>query len=148
MEHAKPLLDDLRAWMKLSQALVLPKGGMGQALTYALNQWDALNVYVTDGRLQIDNNAAERALRAVAVGRKNWLFFMNEGGGRDAAILMSVLQTANAIGINARSYVRDVLSRIAHCSDVRKLTPHGWKEHFADEVDERRSNALSLITSI
>ena len=118
---------------------------MGKAIRYALNQWDALVRYVEDGRLAIDNNPAERAMRPFAVGRKNWLFFQKESGGRTASVLATLLQTAKAVGIDPRTYFRDILTRISFCSDVAKLTPHGWKEHFADEVEHRHDAALQAV---
>jgi transposase len=74
-EQSAPLLAELRAWLELTATQVLPKGPMGQAITYVLNQWEALNRYLEDGRLEMTNNAAERAVKPFAIGRKNWLFF-------------------------------------------------------------------------
>ena len=144
-EKAKPLTENLRAWLELTQTKVLPKSPLAGAIRYALNQWEALVCYLEDGRLAIDNNPAERALRPFAVGRKNWLFFQTDTGGRTAAILASLLQTARSIGLNPRVYFRDVLTRISHCSDVTKLTPHGWREHFGEEAQKRRDLALKAI---
>ena len=98
----------------------------------------ALTRYVEDGRLALSNNAAERALRRFALGRKNWQFFQREGGGRTAAILMSLLMTAKAAGVEPRDYFRDVLLRLSTCTDIAQLTPAGWREQFAAEVAERR----------
>lgn len=110
-----------------------------------MRQWNALTVFATDGRLSIDNNAAERALRPFAVGRRNWLFFQQDTGGKTAAILASLLRTSLAMGIDARAYLRDVLIRIAFESDVAKLTPHGWKKHFEADVTARRDEVLRRI---
>ena len=110
-----------------------------------MNQWPALLRYVDDGRLSMSNNAAERALRPFAVGRKNWLFFQREDGGEVAAVLMSLLMTAQAAGIHLGDYFRDVLTRISTCTDVTKLTPHGWQQHYAAEVTERRHALLREI---
>ena len=79
------------------------------------------------------------------MGRKNWLFFQREGGGKVAAILMSLLMTAKAAGINPGDYFKDVLLRISTCSDVKSLTPHGWKERFEPEVTARRHEVLQKI---
>ena len=144
-EQAQPLLEEFRAWLELAETQALPKSPLGKAIGYAKNQWPALLRYVEDGRLSISNNAAERALRPLAVGRKNWLFFQREGGGRTAAILMSLLMTAKAAGINPSDYFKDVLVRLSTCTDVKKLTPHGWKEHFAAAVAERRHALLQQI---
>jgi len=148
LEHSVPLLDELFAWMALKEAEVLPKSPMAKALRYALKLEQALRRYATDGRLEIDNNRAERALRAVAVGRKNWMFFMTEGGGETAVVLLSLVMTAKAVGIDPKAYIRDLLQRVATESDVAKLTPHGWKEHFAAEVAERRQAVTAYFAGV
>ncbi len=87
-----------------------PKSPMGQAITYALNQWDALCVYTTNGILAIDNNVSENALRRVALGRKNWNFLGSDNGGATAAILFSLIATCQPYKVNAFEYLRDVLA--------------------------------------
>lgn len=144
-EKSVPHLDAIRAWLELTETKVLPKSPMAEAIRYCLNQWRALIRYTEDGRLHIDNNLAERALRPFAVGRKNWLFFQTEGGGKTAAILASLLQTAKSIGIEPRVYFRDVLMRIGQESDVTKLTPHGWKQHFAKDVAVHQEDILCRL---
>lgn len=143
--RARPLLAEFDAWMQLAATQALPKSPLGRAIVYAQNQWPALVRYVEDGRLSISNNAAERALRGIAVGRKNWLFFQRESGGRTAAILVSLLMTAKAAGVNANDYFRDVLTRIATCTDVQQLTPHGWQQHFEPEVTSRRQALIEQL---
>lgn len=142
-EYSRPIADELFAWMAATQATVLPKSPMGEALNYALKLETALRRYLDNGRLSIDNNAAERALRAVAVGRKNWLFFQTEGGGDTAVVLLSLVMTAKAAGIDPRVYLRDAMLRIAYETDAAKLTPHGWREHFQAEVEAERNAALA-----
>jgi len=142
---AVPIADELFAWMAARQAEVLPKGSMGKALNYALKLEPALRRYLENGRLSIDNNAAERALRSVAVGRKNWLFFQREGGGETACVLLSLVMTAKAAGLDPRQYLRDVMLRIASESDVAKLTPHAWREHFQAEVEEAQRAATAYF---
>jgi len=144
-ERAVPRLEAFRAWLDMVQMQVLPKSPMGRAIQYCVNHWEALTRYVEDGRLSIDNNAAERALRAVAVGRKNWMVVGNPRGGRAAAILYSLVMTCKEIGVDPAEYFRDVLVRLSHCSDVRLLTPHGWKEHFAPRLKERRDRILARL---
>ena len=144
-EKSRPVLDEIRAWLELTDAKVLPKSPIAKAIGYALRQWDALRVFAEDGRLSIDNNAAERALRPFAVGRKNWLFFQRDTGGKTAAILASLLRTAMAAGIDPRTYFRDVMLRVSREEDVAKLTPHAWKEHFEAEVLARRDDVLQRI---
>ena len=143
--QARPILECIRAWLDLNEARTLPKSPIGKAIGYAIRQWDALCRYTEDGRLSIDNNAAERGLRPFAIGRKNWLFFQQDTGGKTAAIIATLLRTALAIDIDPHAYFRDLLVRIAHEPDVTKLTPHGWKEHFADKVRERREAVLGRI---
>ena len=142
-----PRLEALADWLEVMRPKVLDKSPMGQAIDYTLRQWSALNRYCEDGRLEIDNNDTERALRQVAAGRKNWMMIGNEKGGRTAAILYSLVMTAKAVGIDPRLYLRDVLMRIAHETDVAKLTPAGWKQHFADQVDAYRMSILERLVA-
>jgi transposase len=145
-EKAAPLLEEFRAWLDLVQTQVLPKGPMGQAITYVQNQWQALTVYLKDGRLEMTNNAAERAVKPFAIGRKNWLFFQREGGGKTASILMSLLMTAKEAGIHLGDYFKDVLLRISEPGvGVEQLTPHGWKQRFEAEVTARRHEILQKL---
>lgn len=144
-EHARPLLEELRPWLALVQTQVLEKSPMAQAIRYTLSNWEALERYVEDGRLSIDNNPAEQALRPFAVGRKNWLFFGNDHGGRTAAILMSLLMTAKAAGLESRQYFRDVLIRVAKGAELTDLTPHGWKRRFQPLVQVERERLLDRV---
>lgn len=145
-EKAAPLVEELKAWLKEKETQVLPKGPMGEAIGYALRQWDALTRYLDDGRLEMTNNAAERAVKPFAIGRKNWLFFQREGGGKTAAILMSLLMTAKAAGVNLTDYFKDVLLRLSEPGiDAKSLTPHAWKERFEPEVTARRHEILRQL---
>ena len=90
----------------------MPKSPIRQAINYALNQWDALNRYCEQGFLAIDNNAAERAVRPCAIGRRNWLFCGNDGGGRTAAVLFSMTSTAKRHGLDPFAWLRDVLTQL------------------------------------
>jgi transposase len=130
-QHASvPVLRAFRDWLDARRGAVLPKSPLGAALTYALNPWDALNVYVTDGDLAIDNNAAERALRGVAVGRKNWLFWGSDAGGKTAAVLTSLVATCKRHGLDPWSYLADVLTRIpTHPTEhIAELLPDAWAQ--------------------
>jgi transposase len=132
-ERSAPILVEFRQWLLKSQAAsggsVLPKSPMGEAITYALNQWAALCVYLLDGELAIDNNAAENALRRIAIGRKNWLFAGSDNGGRTAAVLFSLLATCQRHNVEPFAYLRDVLDRIAahpH-TQLDELLPDRWQ---------------------
>mgnify|MGYP000885027651 FL=1 len=128
-----PRLEQFKAWLEAQQVVnggsVLPKSPMGQAITYALNQWEALKVYTTDGELDIDNNAAENALRRIAVGRKNWLFCGSDNGGTTAAILFSLVASCQRHRVDPFAYLRDVLARIAAhpVNRLAELLPGTWK---------------------
>jgi transposase len=126
--EAAPLLASFAQWLDDLRPRALPKSPLGQAVTYATNQWTALNVYLTDGDLAIDNNAAERALRQVAVGRKNWLFFGSDAGGATAAVLASFTETCRRHAINPWTYLCDVLTVLPTISTDRlaELLPDHW----------------------
>jgi transposase len=111
-EQAPPLLSALKVWLDALAATALPKSPLGEAVTYARNQWAALNVYVTDGALAIDNNIAERAVKPFAIGRKNWLFFGSDDGGRRLAILSSFTATCQQFGVNPWTWLKDTLTRL------------------------------------
>jgi transposase len=127
-EKAVPLLKSFGDWLEKQAALALPKSPLGEAVGYARNQWAALQVYTTAGFLEIDNNAAERALRAVAIGRKNYLFFGSDVGGDTAAVLYTFTQTCQALGVEPWRYLRDVLERLASHPPERlaELLPDEW----------------------
>ena len=111
--RAKPLLDDLRSWLEKMLRSLSAKSETAGAIRYALSHWRALTRYVDDGLLEIDNSAAERALRAVALGRKNYLFCGSDSGGQRAAAIYSLLGAAKLNGIDPELCLRQVLSRIA-----------------------------------
>ena len=123
--RAKPLLAELRAWMQKAQARLSSKSETAGAIRYALARWHALTRYADDGLLEIDNSAAERALRAVALGRKNFLFVGSDGGGQRAAAMYSLIGSAKLNGLNPELYLRNVLARIADhpISRISELLP-------------------------
>jgi transposase len=111
--RARPLLESLRAWLESCLTKLSKKSDTTVAVKYALGRWEALTRYAEDGGLEIDNNAAERALRAVALGRKNYLFAGSDAGGERAAALYSLIGTAKLNSLDPEAYLRHVLSRIA-----------------------------------
>jgi transposase len=111
--RAGPLLDDLHAWFTSMLGQVSRKSELAKAIGYSLGRWRSLTRYRDDGRIEIDNNAAERALRGVALGRNNYLFMGSDAGGERAAAIYSLVETAKLNGLDAQGYLRDVLARIA-----------------------------------
>jgi transposase len=123
--RAKPLLDDLRRWMEKSLRSLSSKSETAGAIRYALSRWRALTRYTDDGLLEIDNSAAERALRAVALGRKNFLFVGSDCGGERAAAMYSLIGSAKLNGLDPERYLRTVLASIADypVSQIQDLLP-------------------------
>jgi hypothetical protein len=126
--RSKPILEDIRAYLEREQPKVLPKSPEGQAIAYTLSNWKALVRYCEDGDLEIDNNGAERSLRGVAVGRKNWMFLGSDNGGRTAAVLTSLIATSKRLGIDPFAYLRDIFERISTHPHNRlaELLPDRW----------------------
>ena len=134
-ERSLPVMKRLEEYLREQKGLALPKSQFGKAIDYALNQWEALLLYASDGRLEIDNNSSERTLRPCAIGRKNWMFFGSDRGGETAAILMSILAGAKRHGIEPFEYVRQLLIALSSADvDLRSLLPDVWiaahPEHF------------------
>lgn len=127
-EHAKPETDRLALVLEHLAKDALPKSPLGEAVSYARTLWPSLLRYLDDGSLPIDNNPAESAIRAVALGRKNWLFAGGDEGGRRAALLYSILATCKSADVEPFAYLADVLSRVQRtpASQVAELTPRRW----------------------
>ena len=111
--QAKPLVDSLRQWLEATLSKLSRKSETTVAIRYALSRWDALTRYIEDGHIEIDNNAAERSLRGVALGRKNYLFAGSDAGGERAAAIYSLIGSAKLNGLDPEAYLRQVLTRIA-----------------------------------
>ena len=125
--ESKPLLDAMCPWLEGICHRHLPKSPMGDAIGYALRQWDTLLRYLDDGRLDIDNNRVERQMRSVAVGRKNWMFAGSAAGARRAATIYSLVNSCGLLGIEPWAYLKEVLQRIAEGADAATLTPRLWR---------------------
>lgn len=128
-KYSKPILKKLYQWLKSTIKTLLPNTPISKAVNYMLNHWRSLCNYLSNGYLDIDNNKAERAMRRVAIGRKNWMFAGSDEGGRRAAIIYSILETCKQNGINAFDYLKDVLTRLptAKQSEIKNLTPYNWQ---------------------
>ncbi len=123
--RAGPLVEELRRWLNKTLTQLSRKSDTAGAIRYALSRWRALTRYLDDGRIEMDNSAAERALRAVALGRKNFLFCGSDAGGERAAAIYSLLGTAKLNGLDPELYLRRVLEQIADhpINRIQELLP-------------------------
>jgi transposase len=128
-ERARPLVIELEAWLRVQHQRVSRKSEIGKAIAYALNHWQALIRFLDDGRICLSNNAAERALRGIAVGRRNWTFAGSDRGGERAAAIYTLIETAKLNGVDPQAWLADVLARIADhpAKRVGDLLPWTWK---------------------
>jgi transposase len=120
---------ELEAWLRAQQARVSRKAEIGKAIGYALRHWPALTRYLEDGRVCLSNNAVERALRGVAVGRRNWTFAGSDRGGERAAAIYTLIETAKLNGVDPQAWLADVLARVADhpARRVNELLPWNWR---------------------
>jgi transposase len=133
-EHAMPILADLKIWFQDQRRRLSSKTNLAKALQYALTRWDAFTLYAGDGRIGIDNNPAERALRGIAVTRKNFLFLGSEVGGERAAVIYTVLESAKLNGLNPEAYLADIIDRMAKGHPINRLSeflPWNWNQQTA-----------------
>lgn len=133
-EKSAPVVNAMARWIAEVRPAVRPKSNLGEALTYALNEWPTLTVFLEDGRLELSNNAAERNVRPVAVGRKNWLFSNSMDGAKTSATIFSIVETAKANGLNPEAYLRFLLETVPSTplSELPKLLP--WGESVPESV--------------
>lgn len=128
-EHSAPLVADLEAWMRSHRAKLSSNNKVAEAMDYMLKRWASFARFLEDGRVCLTNNAAERALRGIALGRKSWLFAGSDRGGQRAAIMYSLIVTAKMNDIDPQAWLADVLARIADhpASKLDELLPWNWK---------------------
>ncbi|EQB30012.1 IS66 family transposase [Sphingobium ummariense] len=127
--HCKPLVDDLRTAIDDALRRLSPKSAMAKALAYGRKRWTALTRFLDDGYAEIDNNIAERAIRSIAIGRKNWLFTGSKAGGERAAAIYSIIETCKLNGVEPQAYIADVVEKIASnwpASRWDELMPWNW----------------------
>ena len=125
--EAKPILTQFRQWLLTQQKTVLPKSPLGKALFYSIKHWDSLTQYINDGRLEIDNNRSERAIKPFVIGRKNWLFNSSTKGANASSILFSLVQTCKEHDVDVFAYFKFALESVAKCNnehDLQSLLPY------------------------
>ena len=110
--HSKKILDEFKGWLDRESLLALPKTMLGRAIIYCRNQWPKLIAFLADGRLEIDNNRAERSIKPFVIGRKNWLFSNTPRGAKTSAIIYSIVETAKENKIDPFAYLNYVFERI------------------------------------
>ena len=128
-ERSRPLLVDLESWLRRERRKLSSKTALAEAMDYSLKRWTALTRFLDDGRICLSNNAAERAVRGIAVGRRNWTFAGSDSGGRRAAVIYSLIETAKLNNIDPRAWLADVLARIADhpARRIAELLPWNWR---------------------
>jgi transposase len=141
-----PVLAKIKAWLDEQAKLVLPRSPIADAINYTLNQWEALCVYTKHGFLNIDNNAAERPLKLIGLGRKNWLFIQNDKFGKAYATLYSLIASAQRHGLDPQAYLRGVLAQIMTApskSGLDQFLPDVWKARLAAEEAAKKATATA-----
>jgi transposase len=130
-ERSRPLVDALQAWLTAQLERVSGKSNLGEAIRYALRHWQGLVLFLEDGRIELDNNTVERALRPIALGRKNALFAGSDGGARHWAIVASLVVTAKLNGVEPQAWLTDVLERMVSgrikAHELEQLLPWAWQ---------------------
>jgi hypothetical protein len=129
-EEAKVPFKELQSWLERVLPTLPGRGALAVAIRYAIARLKRLEVYLEDGRLSIDNNAAERAIRGIALGRKNWLFAGSDKGGARAAILATLIETAKLNGVDPEAWLSDVMARIAEhpINRIEEFFPWNWRD--------------------
>ena len=122
------MLAELKAFLTATLAAISGKSTLANAIRYALSRWEALCRFTSDGRLEMENNAAERGIRPLVLGRKNYLFAGSDAGGRRAAIMYTIIETAKMTGLDPEAYLADVIARIADhpANRIDELLPWNW----------------------
>jgi len=129
-ERSKPLIENFEAWLRAARKKLSSKGPLAKAIDYTFNHWKAFTRFLDDGRICLSNNAAERAVRGIAVGRRNWTFCGSDEGGRRAAVMYTLIETAKLNGADPKAWLADVLARIADhpAHRLHELLPWNWQK--------------------
>jgi transposase len=144
-QQSVPILDKLKKWLELEKPKVLPKSALGEAIGYALNNWEALRRYVDQGYLAIDNNLSERILRVVALGRGNWGVVGSETGGKTAAVLYSIVQTCKHLNIDPYAYLKEALAGLFALGE--KPADEQLVEWLPDRWLNRKKQAAPVVAN-
>jgi transposase len=138
-EKSRPLVDNLRRWLEAELPRTPGRSGLAEAIRYALSRWEALTRFLDDGRVELDTNPVERAIRPVALGRKNHLFAGSDGGGHRWAVVATLIETARLNGVEPYAYLKDVLTRMTDGHPINRLDellPWAWSPEAAVKSPE------------
>jgi transposase len=126
--RSRPLVEALQTWLRQNRTKLSAKAPVAKAIDYMLKRWPAFTRFLDEGRICLSNNAAERAIRPIAVGRRNWTFAGSDAGGRRAAAMYTLIETAKVNGIDPRAWLADVLARLPdhQAQRVSELLPWNW----------------------
>jgi len=150
LDLSKPLLDEFHVWLKRQRQQTLPKSTFGQAITYCLNQWDVLNTFLLDGRLEIDNNRAERSIKPFIIGRKNFLFSNTPRGARGSAIIYSIIETAKENNLKPYDYLVYLFEQLPNIDTSDQTAIDGlmpWSDDLPEECRMPLKDDITLSDS-
>jgi transposase len=134
--RSKLLVESFETWLRAERKKLSPKGPLAKAIDYQLNHWAAFTRFLDDGRICLSNNAAERAIRGIAIGRRNWTFCGSDSGGHRAAVMYTLIESAKLSEVDPKAWLADVLARIADhpARQIEALLPWNWKAALKREV--------------
>ncbi|GAE33003.1 mobile element protein [Halalkalibacter hemicellulosilyticusJCM 9152] len=143
LEKSRPILDAFSAWLRQQTPKVLPKSALGQAIKYCRNQWEKLEAYLEDGRLEIDNNRSERSIKPFVIGRKNWIFANTPKGAKASAVTYSIVETAKENGLNPYHYLMFLFEELPNIDTtdekmIDRLLP--WSETLPEHCYVKTDN--------
>ena len=135
-DDIRPLVDDLAAWMRAERPRLARANAVAGAMDYMLKRWPTFTRFLADGRICLTNNAAERAMRGIAIGRRNWTFAGSDRGGQRAAAVYTLIETARLNDVDPRAWIADVLARINDhpASRLDQLLPWNWKAENQTDI--------------
>jgi hypothetical protein len=122
LQRSRPIIDELEPWLRAKLALISQKTKLAEAIRYALSRWEGLTRFLDDGRIEIDSNVVERAIRPIALNRKNALFAGSDGGGEHWAVIASLIETCKLMGIEPHAYFADVITKSSAVTRIAKST--------------------------